>query len=180
MGIDKPDVRYVAHMDLPSSIEAYYQETGRAGRDGLPAEAWMCYGMSDVAQRRRMIDEGNAPDEVKRVERVKLTALLASAKPPSAAARPSSPISAKAMPAAAATATPACRRSKPGTAPMPPSRRMAAVYRTGQRFGAGHVVDVLLGKVTDKVTQFSAIRTSRSSARARTSTSAPGNRSSAS
>src|SRR4029077_3273068 len=69
MGIDKPDVRFVAHLDLPSSIEAYYQETGRAGRDGAPADAWMSYGMGDVVQRRRMIDEGQAPEEVKRVER---------------------------------------------------------------------------------------------------------------
>ena len=76
MGIDKPDVRYVAHLDLPASIEAYYQETGRAGRDGQPADAWMSYGMADVVQRRRMIDEGNAPDEIKRVERMKLNALL--------------------------------------------------------------------------------------------------------
>ncbi|WP_206208731.1 RecQ family zinc-binding domain-containing protein, partial [Vogesella mureinivorans] len=76
MGIDKPDVRYVAHLDLPSSIEAYYQETGRAGRDGQPSEAWMSYGMADVVQRRRMIAEGNAPDAVKRVENSKLNALL--------------------------------------------------------------------------------------------------------
>jgi len=155
MGIDKPDVRYVAHMDLPSSIEAYYQETGRAGRDGLPAEAWMSYGMGDVAQRRRMIDEGSAPDEVKRVERLKLTALLAVCE------------------------TPQCRRQAilahfgephPGgcnncdTCLVPVEtwdgsdaaiKALACVYRTGQRFGAGHVVDVLLGKVTDKVTQFS-------------------------
>jgi ATP-dependent DNA helicase RecQ len=76
MGIDKPDIRFVAHLDLPSSVEAYYQETGRAGRDGLPADAWMTYGTADMVQRRRMIDDGNAPDEVKRVERAKLDALL--------------------------------------------------------------------------------------------------------
>jgi ATP-dependent DNA helicase RecQ len=155
MGIDKPDVRYVAHMDLPSSIEAYYQETGRAGRDGLPAEAWMCYGMADVAQRRRMIDEGNAPDEVKRVERSKLNALARRLRnPPMPPQARSSRISAKPMPAIAAIAIPASPRSRPGTGPTPPSRRLAAVYRTGQRFGAGHIVDVLTGKVTDKVTQF--------------------------
>lgn len=154
MGIDKPDVRYVAHLDLPSSIEAYYQETGRAGRDGLPAEAWMCYGMADVAQRRRMIDEGNAPDEVKRIERLKLTALLALCE------------------------TPECRRktilahfgeSHPGrcencdTCLYPVEtwdgsdaaiKAMAAVYRTGQRFGTGHIVDVLMGKETEKVIEF--------------------------
>ena len=76
MGIDKPDVRFVAHLDMPGSVEAYYQETGRAGRDGDPAAAWMCYAMSDVVLRRRMIDEGAAPDEVKQIERMKLHALL--------------------------------------------------------------------------------------------------------
>ena len=77
MGIDKPDVRYVAHLDLPGSVEAYYQETGRAGRDGLPSDVWMAYGMADVIQRGRMIDEGSSADEIKRVERAKLNALLA-------------------------------------------------------------------------------------------------------
>ncbi|HTN95681.1 MAG TPA: ATP-dependent DNA helicase RecQ, partial [Nordella sp.] len=77
MGIDKPDVRYVAHLDLPGSVEAYYQETGRAGRDGLPSDVWMAYGMADVIQRGRMIDEGGSADEIKRVERAKLNALLA-------------------------------------------------------------------------------------------------------
>jgi ATP-dependent DNA helicase RecQ len=76
MGIDKPNVRYVAHLDLPGSVEAYYQETGRAGRDGLPSDVWMAYGMADVIQRGRMIDEGNSGDDIKRVERAKLNALL--------------------------------------------------------------------------------------------------------
>ena len=76
MGIDKPDVRYVAHLDLPGSVEAYYQETGRAGRDGLSSEAWMSYGLQDVVQRRQMIDGGEAAEEVKRIERGKLNALL--------------------------------------------------------------------------------------------------------
>jgi ATP-dependent DNA helicase RecQ len=76
MGIDKPDVRYVAHLDMPGSVEAYYQETGRAGRDGDPSEAWMAYGLGDVVQRSRMIGQGDAPEEVKRIERTKLNALL--------------------------------------------------------------------------------------------------------
>src|SRR5690606_30729791 len=76
MGIDKPDVRFVAHLDLPSSIEAYMQEAGRAGRDGLPANAILFYGLGDVGQRRRMIDGSQSPDEIKRVERAKLSALL--------------------------------------------------------------------------------------------------------
>ena len=77
MGIDKPDVRFVAHLDMPKNIEGYYQETGRAGRDGLPAEAWMAYGLQDVVNQRRMIDESPAGEEFKRVMRGKLDALLA-------------------------------------------------------------------------------------------------------
>jgi ATP-dependent DNA helicase RecQ len=154
MGIDKPDVRYVAHLDLPASIEAYYQETGRAGRDGLPADAWMSYGMADVVQRRRMIDEGNAPDAVKRVERAKLNALLGVCE------------------------TAECRRKtilahfgedhagncgNCDTCLSPVAtwdgteaaiKAMAAIYRTGQRFGAGHIVDVLLGKETERTVRF--------------------------
>src|SRR5262249_38198347 len=76
MGIDKPDVRFVAHLDLPKSIEGYYQETGRAGRDGLPADAWMVYGLADVVQLRRMIDQSEAADEFKRISTAKLDAIL--------------------------------------------------------------------------------------------------------
>ena len=76
MGIDKPDVRFVAHLDLPKSMEGYYQETGRAGRDGLPADAWLCYGLGDVVTLSQMIAHGESGDERKRVERGKLDALL--------------------------------------------------------------------------------------------------------
>jgi ATP-dependent DNA helicase RecQ len=155
MGIDKPDVRYVAHMDLPSSIEAYYQETGRAGRDGLPAEAWMCYGMTDVAQRRRMIDEGNAPDEVKRVEHSKLGALLGVCE--------TAECRRKAILAHFGEAHPGnCGNCDTCLSPVDTwdgsdaaIKAMAAIFRTGQRFGVAHIIDVLLGKQTDKVAQFS-------------------------
>jgi len=151
MGIDKPDVRFVAHLDMPGSVEAYYQETGRAGRDGDPSAAWMAYAMSDVVLRRRMIEEGNAPDEVKRIERAKLNALLNICE------------------------TTACRRqtilawfgeTHPGNcgncdnclnpvdtfdATEAAIKAMSAIYRTGERFGVMHIVDVLLGKTTEKV-----------------------------
>ncbi|MDX9707702.1 MAG: DNA helicase RecQ, partial [Azospira sp.] len=153
MGIDKPDVRFVAHLDLPKSIEAYYQETGRAGRDGEASEAWMAYGLQDVVLQRSRIDESNAPPEQKRLEAQKLNALLAYCE------------------------APRCRRivlldyfgekhEACGNCDVcldPPElfdgtvvaqKALSAVYRTGQRFGALHVIDVLRGKKSDKATQW--------------------------
>ena len=154
MGIDKPDVRYVAHLDLPSSIEAYYQETGRAGRDGLPAEAWMSYGMADAVQRRRMIDEGNAPDAVKRVEHTKLNALLGVCE--TAGCRRQAILKHFGEERAGA-----CGNCDTCLSPVDSwdatdavVKAMAAIYRTGQRFGAAHVIDVLMGKPTEKVLRF--------------------------
>ena len=151
MGIDKPDVRFVAHLDLPKSVEGYYQETGRAGRDGLPADAWMAYGLQDVVQLRRMIDESTAGEAQKRIQAAKLDAMLGLCE------------------------TAECRRvrllgyfgeaSGPcgncDTCLDPPAtfdgteaaqQLLSCVYRTGQRFGAMHVIDVLRGEVTAKVT----------------------------
>jgi ATP-dependent DNA helicase RecQ len=155
MGIDKPDVRYVAHLDLPKSIEAYYQETGRAGRDGKPSAAWMAYGLQDIVQQRRMIDESEASDTFKRVSTQKLDALVGLAE------------------------TVNCRRARLlsyfgetfasgncgncDNCLTPPRVRdgkilaqklLSCVYRTGQRFGAMHVFDVLVGRLTEKVQQF--------------------------
>ncbi len=150
MGIDKPDVRFVAHLDLPKSIEAYYQETGRAGRDGDPAQAWMAYGLADVVLQKSWIDSSDAPPEVRRVEAAKLDALLGYCE--------------------AAT----CRRvvlldyfgeqssacGNCDTCLAPPAlwdgtiaaqKFLSAAIRTGQRFGAGHLIDVLAGRSTERV-----------------------------
>jgi ATP-dependent DNA helicase RecQ len=155
MGIDKPDVRFVAHLDLPKSIEAYYQETGRAGRDGKPSTAWMAYGLSDIVQQRRMIEESSGSDAFKRVSIGKLDALVGLAE------------------------TANCRRTrllgyfgetlspaKCGNCDnclSPPLLRdgkiiaqklLSCAYRTGQRFGAMHLIDVLVGRETERVKQF--------------------------
>jgi len=153
MGIDKPDVRFVAHLDLPKSIEGYYQETGRAGRDGLPADAWMAYGLGDVVNQRRMIDASTAEVQFKRIAAAKLDALLGLCEASS------------------------CRRVRllayfdEASAPCgncdvclePPQvwdgtvaaqKALSCVYRTGQRFGAAHLIDVLLGKETERVLQW--------------------------
>ncbi|MGC1551092.1 MAG: DNA helicase RecQ [Rhodanobacter sp.] len=153
MGIDKPDVRFVAHLDLPRSMEGYYQETGRAGRDGLPAEAWMIYGLADVVTMSQMIAQSESADERKRVERQKLESLLAYAE----ATR--------------------CRRElllgafgedyhgpcghcdncmeppKTWDATVPAQKALSAVYRSGQRFGSGHVIDILRGIDGERMTQ---------------------------
>jgi len=194
MGIDKPDVRFVAHLDLPKNIESYYQETGRGGRDGLPADAWMAYGLADVVNQRRMIDEGDADDDFKRLQRTKLDALLALAEahdcrrvrllsyfgedstpaagPPQGGLLPKGHEGAPAgaggkradedaslgaqyhcgncdnclHPPATWDATEAARKA------------LSCIYRFrqqgGLRFGAGHLLDVLRGKATDKVAQY--------------------------
>ena len=156
MGIDKPDVRFVAHLDLPKNIEAYYQETGRGGRDGLPADAWMSYGLADVVNQRRMIDESPADDEFKRRQRTKLDALLALAEAHDCrrvrllgyfgeSSTPCGNCDNCLHPPATWDATEAARKA------------LSCVYRFhqhgGQRFGALHLIDVLRGKTTDKVTQ---------------------------
>ncbi|MEO7760973.1 MAG: RQC domain-containing protein, partial [Casimicrobiaceae bacterium] len=151
--IDKPDVRFVAHLDLPKSVEGYYQETGRAGRDGLASNAWMTYGLQDVVQLRRMIDQSEAGDAHKRIMTAKLDAMLGLCE------------------------TSDCRRvrllayfgeaSEPcgncDTCLDPPvtvegtvavQQLLSCVHRTGQRFGALHVIAVLRGAATDKMAQW--------------------------
>ena len=153
MGIDKPDVRFVAHLDLPRSIEGYYQETGRAGRDGGAADAWMAYGLADVVQQRRFIDQSEGSEAFRRISGSKLDALLGLCE------------------------TAQCRRvhllayfgeegvpcgncdnclNPPETwdASVASQKALSAIYRTGQRFGAGHLIDVLRGKDGERIRQW--------------------------
>ncbi|MEF8702144.1 MAG: DNA helicase RecQ [Candidatus Accumulibacter sp. UW26] len=153
MGIDKPDVRFVAHLDLPKSLEAYYQETGRAGRDGEPAEAWMTYWLNDVVIHRQMIEESSAPDEQKRIERQKLESMLAYCE--SAKCRRVLLLNYFGEQAAACGNCDACLDPPQlwdGT--VAAQKVLSAALRTGQRFGAGHLIDILRGRSTDKVKQF--------------------------
>jgi ATP-dependent DNA helicase RecQ len=157
MGIDKPDVRFVGHLDMPKNIEGYYQETGRAGRDGAPADAWMAYGLQDVVNQRRMIDEGEAPEEFKQVLRGKLDALLALAEATDCRrvrlldyfgekSQPCGNCDNCLQPPEVWDGTEAARKL------------LSTIYRvqqaSGISFGAGHIMDILRGKVTEKVTQY--------------------------
>ena len=151
MGIDKPDVRFVAHVDLPKSLEAYYQETGRAGRDGLPAVAWMLHGPGDIPQLRRFIDDSGAPEEQKRIEHGKLESLIAYSEAAGCRrqillrhfgetlAEPCNNCDGCLEPKALADLT------------EPAQKLLSAVVRTGSRFGAAHVVDVLLGSSSERI-----------------------------
>ncbi|MDF0696842.1 DNA helicase RecQ [Rhizobium sp. MC63] len=154
MGIDKPNVRYVAHLDLPGSVEAYYQETGRAGRDGLPSEVWMAYGMTDVIQRRRMIDEGNAAAEIKRVERAKLNALLAICETASCRRQAILAHFGEAHAGQCGNCDTCLKPVETWEGTEAAIKALAAIYRTGERFGAGHVIDVLVGNANDKTERF--------------------------
>jgi len=152
MGIDKPDVRFVAHLDLPKSVEGYYQETGRAGRDGLPADAWMAYGLQDVVQLRRMIDESEAGEAQKRIQAAKLDAMLGLCE--SAECRRARLLGYFGEAIAPCGNCDICL-DPPATfdGTVAAQQLLSCVYRTGQRFGAMHVIDVLRGEATDKAAQ---------------------------
>jgi ATP-dependent DNA helicase RecQ len=145
MGIDKPDVRFVAHLDLPRSIEGYYQETGRAGRDGAPADAWMTYGLADVVQQRRLIEQSEAGEEFKRIAAAKLDALLGLCE--TAECRRVRLLEYFGEPSAPCGNCDTCL-DPPQTwdATEAARKALSAIYRTGQRFGAVHLIEVLRGK----------------------------------
>ncbi len=151
MGIDKPDVRFVAHLDLPRSIEGYYQETGRAGRDGLPAEAWMIYGLSDVVTMSQMIAQSESADDRKRVERQKLESLLAYAEATDCRRQLLLGAFGENYPGPCGHCDNCVAPPKTWDATVPAQKALSAVYRTGQRFGSGHVIDVLRGEETERV-----------------------------
>ena len=152
MGIDKPDVRFVAHLDLPKSIEGYYQETGRAGRDGLPADAWMAYGLQDVVQLRRMIEQSEAGEAQKRIQAAKLDAMLGLCE--TAECRRVRLLAYFGEAAAPCGNCDSCLEP-PATfdGTLAAQQLLSCVYRVGQRFGAVHVIDVLRGEATAKVAQ---------------------------
>jgi len=151
MGIDKPNVRFVAHLDPPRSLEAYHQETGRAGRDGLPADAWMTYGLADVGTMRAMLDAGDAPPERKRVESLKLTAMLGYCE--TAGCRRTALLGhfGQPHPGGCANCDNCLTPVDTWEGTVAAQKALSAVFRTGQRFGAGHLTDVLLGVTTARV-----------------------------
>ncbi|TAM63947.1 MAG: DNA helicase RecQ [Rhodanobacter sp.] len=151
MGIDKPDVRFVAHLDLPRSIEGYYQETGRAGRDGLPAEAWMIYGLSDVVTMSQMIAQSESADERKRVERQKLESLLAYAEATGCRRELLLGAFGESYPGPCGHCDNCIEPPKTWDATVPAQKALSGVYRSGQRFGSGHVIDILRGEETERV-----------------------------
>ena len=153
MGIDKPDVRFVAHLDLPKSIEGYYQETGRAGRDGLPADAWMAYGLGDVVNQRRMIDASTAEVQFKRIAAAKLDALLGLCEASTCRrVRLLDYFDEASVPCGNCDVCLEPPQVWDGT--LAAQKALSCVYRTGQRFGAAHLIDVLLGKETERVHQW--------------------------
>lgn len=154
MGIDKPDVRFVAHLDLPKSVEAYYQETGRAGRDSLPAEAWLAYGLQDVTRIRNLVETSEAPETQKRIERQKLDALLGLCETTRCRRQALLAYFDEDLPEPCGNCDTCLEPVETFDATEAARKALSCVYRTGEMFGAAHVIDVLLGGDTARIRQF--------------------------
>jgi ATP-dependent DNA helicase RecQ len=151
MGIDKPDVRFVAHMDPPKSLEAYYQETGRAGRDGLPSQAWMAYGLQDVTKLRQFTESSELPERQKHVERQKLDALLAYCETHRCRRQVLLEYFGETMPEPCGNCDTCLNPVATFDGTVAAQKVLSCIYRTGETFGAGHIIDVLLGEENDKI-----------------------------
>ncbi len=154
MGIDRPDVRFVAHLDLPKSLEAYHQETGRAGRDGEPADAWMAYGLQDVFNLLFLIDSSESEPARKQVERRKLDALLAYCEVTDCRRQVLLRYFGEELPGPCGNCDTCLEPVATFDATVAAQKALSAVYRTGERFGAQHLVDLLRGETTEKMTRF--------------------------
>ena len=154
MGIDKPNVRFVAHLNLPKSIEAYYQETGRAGRDSLPADAWMAYGLQDVILLRQMLENSDSGDARKRVERHKLNAMLGLCELTTCRRQALLSYFGEQPPGPCGNCDTCLTPPETWDASVPAQKALSCVHRTGQRFGVNYLVDVLLGKADERIQRF--------------------------
>jgi ATP-dependent DNA helicase RecQ len=154
MGIDKPDVRFVVHLDLPKTLEAYYQETGRAGRDGEPADAWMVYGLQDVAKLGQMMDKSEGSEEFKQLERLKLNAMLGFCEITTCRRHALLAYFDEESPATCGNCDTCMNPPETWDGSLSVQKALSAVYRTGQRFGVNHLTDVLRGVENDRVIQF--------------------------